>query len=77
MRSGIRVKLDWKTISTLQGFEDLREEYRQFVLNNKDTVFITTRDKYRKKNSPMISLLYEDGTSAGTWLFTENHLIEV
>lgn len=77
MENGTRVKLNWKAISSVQYFDDLRDDYKQFVLNNKDTVFVVTRDKYRRKNSPMLSLLHEDGTPTGTWLFTENHLIPV
>ena len=77
MENGVRVKIDWKKISSIQYFEELREDYKKFVLDNKETVFITTREKHRKKNSPMISLTYEDGTPAGTWLFTEEHLIRV
>ena len=77
MENGIRVKIDWKKISSVQHFDELREDYKQFVLNNKETIFITTRDKTRRKNSPMISLLCEDGSNAGTWLFTEEYLIRV
>lgn len=77
MKNGVRVKIDWKKLSSVQHFDDLREDYKQFVLNNKDTVFITTREKTRKKNSPLISLLYENGTKAGNWLFTEEYLVPV
>lgn len=77
MENGIRVKINWKKISSVQHFDDLREDYKQFVLNNKDTIFITSREKTRKKNSPLISLLYEDGTNASAWLFTEEYLIPV
>ena len=77
MENGIRVKINWEKISSVQHFEELREEYKQFVLTNKDTIFVTAREKTRKKNSPLISLLYEDGTKAGTWLFTEEYLIPV
>lgn len=76
MENGTKVKLNWKTITSLQYFEDLKDEYKQFVLNNKETVFVVMRDKYRKKNSPLISLQYENGTKAGTWLFTEDLLIK-
>ena len=75
MENGIRVKIDWKKISYIQHFDELREDYKQFVLNNKDTIFITAREKTRKKNSHLISLLHEDGTKAGNWLFTEEYLV--
>lgn len=77
MENGILVKINWKKISSVQHFDELREDYKQFVLTNKDTIFITTREKTRKKNSPLISLLYENGTKAGNWLFTEEYLVPV
>ena len=77
MENGIRVKINCKKISSVQHFDELREDYKQFVLNNKETVFITTREKTRKKNSPLISLLYENRTKAGNWLFTEEYLVPV
>lgn len=77
MENGILVKINWKKIRSVQHFDELREDYKQFVLTNKDTIFVTTREKTRKKNSPMISLLYEDGTKAGNWLFTEEYLIPI
>lgn len=77
MKNGIRVKINWEKISSVQHFDELREDYKQFVLTNKDTIFIATREKTRKKNSPLISLLHEDGTKAGNWLFTEEYLVPV
>ena len=70
---GDKVKIDYLGITSRADYERRRPEYRDFIENNKDTVFTVKYDEKYRHNPWLVSL--EEDTTEPRWLFTTSDLI--
>ena len=70
---GDKVKIDYLGITSRVDYERRRPEYRDFIENNKDSVFTVKYDEKYRHNPWLVSL--EEDTTEPRWLFTTSDLI--
>jgi hypothetical protein len=77
LTQGTKVKLNYDKIVNDSGYADKTQWFRDFVENNKDTVFtVQLDDQYNKMNSNIFVRLAED-TSEPKWLWFASDLIPI
>ena len=70
---GDKVKIDYEGIVSRVDYEKRRPEYRDFIEQNKDTIFTVKYDEKYRNNPWLVSL--EEDTTEPRWLFTTSDLI--
>lgn len=77
LKEGDKVRLNYDKIIKEKGYEERLDGYRDFVENNKDTIFTVAYDgKFKNTKEPTIVTLAED-TNDPKWLWYVNDLILV
>lgn len=70
---GDKVKIDYEGIVSRVDYEKRRPEYRDFIEQNKNTIFTVKYDEKYRNNPWLVSL--EEDTTEPRWLFTTSDLI--
>lgn len=69
IQTGDKVRLNIRRIHGQPGWRQRRKDYRDFVNNNKNTVFTAVR-----RSDQIIELVDESGSASG-WLFWQTDLV--
>lgn len=70
---GDRVMIDYNGITSRVDYDKRRPEYRNFIEENKNTIFTVKYDEKYRNNPWLVSL--EEDTTEPRWLFTTSDLI--
>lgn len=70
---GDKVKFNYEGIVSRVDYEKRRPEYRDFIEQNKNTIFTVKYDEKYRNNPWLVSL--EEDTTEPRWLFTTSDLI--
>ena len=73
LKDGDRVKLNVKRITGRDEFASLQQAYRDFVMQNQDTVFTAKIRRHSRGGYPVVIDLLEEPT----WSFWEGDIIRV
>ena len=70
---GDKVQIDYDGITSRVDYDKRRPEYRNFIEENKNTIFTVKYDEKYRNNPWLVSL--EEDTTEPRWLFTTSDLI--
>lgn len=77
-RIGDKCKLNIERITNRKEWANLNPKYKQFVLDNKNTVFTVQADNYKPKSDGFVAIVaFAEDTTDPKWLWSVDDLIKI